>query len=50
MTKYSKELNFRESERKMVMYTKSAKGKNLRGLRCRAKAVNKYGVKWDHQR
>ena len=50
LTKYSKQLNYKETERKFEIYTKTARGRNLYKLRARAKVVKKHEVKWNVQR
>ena len=46
LTKYTKDLDYKQSERKLLMFSKSAKGKNLNQMRKRAELVTKNESKW----
>ena len=50
MSKYSKELDYKKSERKLVMFNKSAKGKHLTNMRQRAEFVSEQETKWNRER
>ena len=40
LTKYTKKLDYKQSERKLLMFSKSAKGKHLTNMRQRAELVS----------
>ena len=50
LPKYTKDLDYARSERKLLMFSKSAKGKNLSHMRKRAELVADKESKWNNER
>ena len=49
LTKYSKQLNYKETQRKLFKFTVSANGRKLPGMLARAKAIER-SVQWEAAR
>lgn len=50
LSKYSKELDYKRTERKLLAFSKSAKGKHLTDMRKRAELVSEQETKWNKER
>lgn len=50
LTKYSKVLDYKRTERKLLAFSKSAKGKHLTDMRKRAELVSEQETKWNKER
>ena len=50
LSKYSKELNYRESERKIGLYSQTVRGRNLFKLRAKVKVAQKHEIRWNARR
>ena len=48
--KYSKELDYRQSDRKLQLFSKTAKGRNLTQMRKRADVIFETESKWKRER
>ena len=50
LSKYTKDLDYKQSERKLKMFSKTAKGKNLNEMRKRAEFIHAKEQKWAKER
>lgn len=48
--KYTKNLDYKKSERKLAMFSKTAKGKDLTQMRIRAHLHHEHESKWNKER